>query len=89
LPDSRTPTKRFNCQERRLQAESVGAILIFRFQIPCFADSMPFMLYNCDYWVTEEDFTLNDANLSGVVNVKTNERNGWGETSKTVKVRAA
>jgi hypothetical protein len=47
------------------------------------------MLYNYDYWIDEEEFTLNDINISGAVNVKTNERNGWGETSKTVKVRAA
>ena len=47
------------------------------------------MLYNYDYWITGEDFTLNDINISGVVNVNNYERDGWGETSKTVKVRAA
>ena len=57
--------------------------------MPYFADNASFILYNCAYWITEEDFTLNGTNLSGVVNVKTNERNGWGETSKTVKVGAA
>lgn len=36
------------------------------------------MLYNYDYWITEEGFTLNDINISGVMNVKTNERDGWG-----------
>jgi hypothetical protein len=57
--------------------------------MPYFADNPPFALYNYNYWITEEDCTLNEINISGVVNVKTNERDGWGETSKTVKVRAA
>jgi hypothetical protein len=43
------------------------------------------MRYNCDYWITGKIFTLNNANLSDVVNVEINERDGWGETSKTVK----
>jgi hypothetical protein len=53
--------------------------------MPYFADNSPFIRYDGDYWITGEDFTLNDINISGVVNVNTNERNGWGETSKTVE----
>jgi hypothetical protein len=53
--------------------------------MPYFADSVPFMLYNYKYWISEQDFSLNDINLSGAANVNTNERDGWGETSKTVQ----
>ena len=53
--------------------------------MPYFADNPPFMLYNYDYWITGEDFTLNDINISGAVNVDTNERDGWGENQQDRK----
>jgi hypothetical protein len=34
----------------------VGANLIFQFEMPYFADNAPFMLYNYDYWIADNDF---------------------------------
>jgi hypothetical protein len=40
------------------------------------------MRYNYDYWITDYYFRLN---ISDLANVDINERDGWGETSNTVK----
>jgi hypothetical protein len=53
--------------------------------MPYFAHCIFSMLYNRHYWITKEEFSLNSINLSDAMSVNIKERDGWGETSKTVK----